>query len=101
MDDTALSLGERVDRRGAFTSRAGTGEGFLPDHGGQRLAVVLLAGTDPSPVALRLVKAPEADTLSPRERAGGSRKERSRNVYENKRTPPRHQDTKEKPPVTT
>ena len=27
--------------------------------------------------------------------------ERSRNVYENKRTPPRHQDTKAKPPWTT
>jgi len=26
-------------------------------------------GTNPSPVVLRLVKAPEADTLSPRERA--------------------------------
>jgi hypothetical protein len=29
-------------------------------------------GTNPSPVLLRLVKAPEQDTLSPRERAGHS-----------------------------
>jgi hypothetical protein len=110
LDDTALSLGERVDRCAAFTSRAGTGlrppkgyaqsaysigcgpqagEGFLPDHGGQRPAVVLWAGINPSPVALRRVQAPEDDTLSPRERAGGSREERSRNVYEKKGTTPK------------
>jgi len=40
------------------------------------------AGEGPS--RLRLVKTPQPDTLSPRERAGGSRKERSRNVYEKK-----------------
>jgi hypothetical protein len=29
-EKTALSLGERVSRDGAFSSRRGTGEGFLP-----------------------------------------------------------------------
>ena len=29
---SALSLGERVARAGAFTSRRGTGEGFLPSQ---------------------------------------------------------------------
>jgi hypothetical protein len=103
MDDSALSLGERVDRRGAFTSRAGTGEGFLPlVSQAARVWLVLVSDqTNPSPVRLRLVRTPQPDTLSPRERAGGSRRERSRNVYENKRTPPRHQDTKEKPPMMT
>jgi len=40
-------------------------------RGGQakETASVLGKGTDPSPVTLRLMKAPERDTLSPRERA--------------------------------
>jgi hypothetical protein len=86
MDDSALSLGERVDQRGAFTSRAGTGEGSLPLLGPAARAWLVLVPdqTNPSPVRLRLVKTPQPDTLSPRERAGGSRKERSRNVYEKK-----------------
>jgi hypothetical protein len=72
LDDSALSLGERVDRRGAFTSRAGTGEGSLPLLGpATRPCLVLVPGqTNPSPVRLLLVKTPQPDTLSPRERAG-------------------------------
>jgi hypothetical protein len=31
-DMTALSLGERVAHDGAFVSRRGPGEGFLPDN---------------------------------------------------------------------
>ena len=91
-DDTALSLGERVDRRGAFTSRAGTGEGSLPLLGSAARARLVLVPdqTNPSPVRLRLGKTPQPDTLSPRERAGCCRAERSRNVYEKKRTPARH-----------
>jgi hypothetical protein len=59
--NSALSLGERVAGCGVFTSRSVTVRGlFLP----------ISDGTNPSPVVLRLVKAPEADTLSPRERAG-------------------------------
>ena len=62
---TALSLGERVSGDSAFFSCRWTGEGFLPRRhkGGP------LPGTDPSPVTLRLMTAPEHDTLSPGERA--------------------------------
>ena len=42
LDDSALSLGERVDRRGAFTSRAGTGEGSLPLLGSAARARLVL-----------------------------------------------------------
>jgi hypothetical protein len=86
LDDSALSLGERVDRRGAFTSRAGTGEGFLPlvSPAARARLVLVPDQTNPSSVRRRLVKTPQPDTLSPRERAGGCRAERSRNVYENK-----------------
>ena len=52
--NSALSLGERVAGCGVFTSRSVTVRGlFLP----------ISDGTNPSPVVLRLVKAPEADTL--------------------------------------
>jgi hypothetical protein len=62
-----------VDRRGAFTSRAGTGEGSLPLLGPAARArlVAVPDQTNPSPVRLWLVKTPQPDTLSPRERAGG------------------------------
>jgi hypothetical protein len=36
-------------------------------------------GRDPSPVTLRLVKAPERDTLSPREKAVGSHQGKKEN----------------------
>jgi hypothetical protein len=68
-DHRALSRGERVARDGVFTGRRGSGEGYLPDHGVRSSVVALLDGTNPSPVALRLAKAPEVDTVSPRERA--------------------------------
>ena len=57
LDDSALSLGERVDRRGAFTSRAGTGEGFLPlvSPAARVWLVAIWEGANPSPVwALKL-----------------------------------------------
>jgi hypothetical protein len=80
-DGTALSHGERVARGGVFTGRREAGlrpaKGYA--HAGRTigcarrlvrgLVLPISYGTNPSPVVLRLVKAPEADTLSPRERA--------------------------------
>ena len=70
-DGTALSHGERVARAGVLASRRGSGEGsFSPARPKpQAWLLLILNRTAPSPVLLRLVKAPEADTLSPRERA--------------------------------
>ena len=58
-----------VGELGAGTQCMG---GYLSHFGGGRArdtTTVLDKETDPSPVTLRLMKAPERDTLSPRERA--------------------------------